>query len=235
MSDLEKIKKHLDALFIYDERGRLQQPRMGRVPDTSYPAPRFFIGRSTEGNTWRYRGDVTDELIDKLEPLAATIPFFSGPGTDLPEVVALRDALAAQHPIESFWCGPAFYFPKNIDAPTAPVAITTQNADLLHPHFTDSIEQLADTAPLYAAVLDRVAVCTCESVRIAGGVHEAGLETAAAYRGQGLAPRVTAAWANAVRTAGDEPLYSTSWENAASRRVAEKLGLIPYGEDLHFS
>ena len=48
-------------------------------------------------------------------------------------------------------------------------------------------------------------------------------------RGRLLQPRM-----GRVRDLGDEPLYSTSWDNAASLRVAEKLGLIPYGEDLHF-
>ena len=43
-----------------------------------------------------------------------------------------------------------------------------------------------------------------------------------------------AAWAQAVRTQGGIPLYSTSWDNRASRAVAHNLGLSLYGEDLHW-
>jgi hypothetical protein len=64
--------------------------------------------------------------------------------------------------------------------------------------------------------------------------HEAGVETAAASR-RGHAPAVVAAWAAAVRALGAEPLYSTSWQNSASRAVARKLGLVPCGRDLHIT
>jgi RimJ/RimL family protein N-acetyltransferase len=38
-----------------------------------------------------------------------------------------------------------------------------------------------------------------------------------------------------VRAAGLLPLYSTWWENAASRAVAAALGAVPYGEDFNLS
>ena len=46
---------------------------------------------------------------------------------------------------------------------------------------------------------------------------------------------VVAGWARAVREAGVEPLYSTSWQNAASRAVARKLALVPFGSDVHIT
>ena len=75
-----------------------------------------------------------------------------------------------------------------------------------------------------------VSVCFCATRNTAPAV-EAGLETAAAFRGRGLAPRVTAAWACAIRASGRIPLYSTSWSNAASLAVARKLGLVQYASD----
>jgi len=30
-------------------------------------------------------------------------------------------------------------------------------------------------------------------------------------------------------------LFSTSWENVASRALARKLGLVCYGSDMHFA
>jgi hypothetical protein len=43
------------------------------------------------------------------------------------------------------------------------------------------------------------------------------------------------AWAGALRRAGVIPLYSTSWDNAASRGVARGLGLAMYAEDFHLT
>jgi hypothetical protein len=39
----------------------------------------------------------------------------------------------------------------------------------------------------------------------------------------------------AVRRLARLPLYSTSWENAASRALADRMGLECYGTDLHFT
>jgi hypothetical protein len=38
-----------------------------------------------------------------------------------------------------------------------------------------------------------------------------------------------------VRALGATPFYSTSWENAASRRVAARLGFQLVASDLHIS
>jgi len=50
-------------------------------------------------------------------------------------------------------------------------------------------------------------------------------------RGRGYATAAVAVWATAVRRRGLLPLYSTSWENVASQRVAAKVGAVSYGED----
>jgi RimJ/RimL family protein N-acetyltransferase len=63
-------------------------------------------------------------------------------------------------------------------------------------------------------------------VRFPGDTTEAGVETHPAFRGRGHAVAVTAAWAQAVRALGMFSLYSTSWHNRPSQRVAAKLGLI---------
>ena len=74
-----------------------------------------------------------------------------------------------------------------------------------------------------------VSVCFC--ARRTAAAAEAGVETAAAFRGRGYGPRVVTAWAAAVRSQGLVPIYSTGWENNASRAVARKLGLVPFATD----
>jgi RimJ/RimL family protein N-acetyltransferase len=74
---------------------------------------------------------------------------------------------------------------------------------------------------------------TCYSSRVGRRADEAGVETPAEHRGRGYAPIAVAAWARRVQAQGKLALYSTSWENRASQRVAAKLGGRLYGEDWH--
>lgn len=180
-------------------------------------------------------------------------------------VEALRRLLESEVGELAMWCGPAFHFPQpappqpapprqvpphqtqldQIDLPQGAVSLvelTPDRADLLRGGFEDMIPELAERQPCIAAVEGEYAVSLCFSSRplaVAGNpdcpAAEAGVETRPDHRGRGLAPRVVAAWARAVRERGAEPIYSTSWDNAASRAVARKLGLVCYGEDLHFS
>jgi len=131
--------------------------------------------------------------------------------------------------------GPAYCFPEDIDRPTDIVRITEGNAVLLRPGFTDMIPRLGLSQPCVAVAESGRAVSLCCSVRICSRAHEAGVETLSDYRGRGFAANVVAGWAMAVRELGRTPLYSTSWDNVASQRVAAKLGLILYGVDLHFT
>jgi predicted GNAT family acetyltransferase len=89
-------------------------------------------------------------------------------------------------------------------------------------------EIAAGRLPVIAVSKDGVPVSICFCARRSDLAAEAGVETAEAFRGLGLGPRVTAAWALAIRAEGRIPLYSTSWTNSASLSVARKLGLIAY-------
>jgi len=95
----------------------------------------------------------------------------------------------------------------------------------------DLATDLEHRQPCHAVVRDGAAVSLCFSSRTTGDAAEAGLNTVEAFRRRGYATAVTAAWALAVRRSGRIPLYSTSWDNLASRAVARRLGLILYGAD----
>jgi predicted GNAT family acetyltransferase len=77
-----------------------------------------------------------------------------------------------------------------------------------------------------AYLCDERPVSICFSARVSESAAEAGVETAAEFRGRGLAGLVTSDWAAAIRSSGRTPIYSTSWNNSASLAVARKLGLI---------
>ena len=130
------------------------------------------------------------------------------------------------------------------DAPT-PVAVAPGDEELLERHFSDVLPELSLRQPCVALVEHGHAVSLCCCARSPGTsavaaeacvspeAAEASVETAPGHRGRGYATRTVAAWARSVQAQGLLPLYSTSWENRASRSVARRLGLIPYGEDLH--
>lgn len=89
--------------------------------------------------------------------------------------------------------------------------------------------------PSIAVLENGHAVCVCTSVRIGALAYEAGLETDPNARRKGYAVIAAAAWAHTVRARGRLPLYSTSWENAASQGVAASLGAALYGTDFHIT
>jgi hypothetical protein len=219
------------TLFTHDENGRLRYVNEPRGAS----APRFFLGRTKAGNIWRFRHDLPEHVIRRLDALCATESIF----TDLREAPAnlasFESILQSHRKVQRQWMGPAYCFPDEIDDPTDIVRITRRNAAVLRPGFTDMVPRLESSQPCVAVVKSGRVVSLCCSARMSSRAHEAGVETLRGYRGRGFAANAVAGWAMAVRELGRRPLYSTSWENISSQRVAAKLGLILYGVDLHFT
>jgi RimJ/RimL family protein N-acetyltransferase len=72
-------------------------------------------------------------------------------------------------------------------------------------------------------------VSICHTPVATASSAEAGVWTRADHRGAGLAGAVTAAWWRHMRADHRILFYSTRSDNAASRAVARKLGLVPLG------
>ncbi len=147
---------------------------------------------------------------------------------------AIRAALQGHGPITREYRGPAYLIPEGPQAPTDAVLLTKEKGRMLEagfpwilPHLTAEV----DIGPVTAAVVNGSAVSICYCARLSPLAAEAGVETLDAMRGRGHATAAVAAWATALRRRGLLPLYSTSWENLASQRVAEKVGAVCYGED----
>jgi GNAT superfamily N-acetyltransferase len=225
-------------LFVLNDAGRITS---NREPGASR-GPLFFLVRSTARCSWAIRADVPDALAAELDGLAREEPPVVELG-DAPVhadryLSVLRDRpLSAQHPrtaiVQS--AGPAFSFPTGIEESTDVVFVEDER--LLDHHFRGWVpgEIAAGSGPVAAIMVDGYPVSICFSARASDTAAEAGVETAERFRGRGLASRVIAAWALAVRASGRVPLYSTSWTNSPSLAVARKLGLIAYASSWSLS
>jgi hypothetical protein len=231
ISHRDLMVSHVEALFTHDAAGRLLRVN---EPDGA-PAPRFFIGATVDGLVLRFRHDVPDDVREELE--AAAVDDVGGKHAfDTPSSPSRYEAILARSaPVQRTWAGPAFCFPETSPTPHGATLVADNNAQVLRPFLADWIPDVPRCRPMYALTVDDYAVAVCCSVRATPKAHEAGVETVPRYRGRGYAAQVVAAWARAVREMRRIPLYSTSWQNEASRAVAGKLGLIHFGSDLHLT
>ena len=226
---LELMHLHIETLFTHDTAGRMLHVNEPGGKN----APRFFIGQTADGAVIRFRHDVDDETKRALEAAANddALRTLDSP----PSSTRYDELLGRVAPVNSIWSGPAFSFPNRLTQPANTVLVTDANSHLLTPLLEAWIPDARTGQPLFAVVVDGQAVSVCCTVRRTADAHEAGVETVPAFRGHGYAARVVASWAQAVRDMGQVPLYSTSWQNDASRTVARKLGLIQFGNDLHIT
>lgn len=212
---------HLQTAFVLNDERRIISTR---EPDPR-PGPVFSLVRGKDSCAWAVRADVPQEIAEKLDNFARQEP----PVSDLRDAPLYADQYVslAGGRVES---GPAFVFPDVIAQPTGIVPV--EELRLLERNFTGwTADEIPGRLPMLAVVEDGHAVSVCFCARLSDVAAEAGLETAAAFRGRGFGPRVTAAWALAIRASGRTPLYSTLWSNSASLAVARKLGLVAYGSN----
>jgi predicted GNAT family acetyltransferase len=113
--------------------------------------------------------------------------------------------------------------------------ITDANRHYLLRYFNDVNDQYEYRTPIVAFIVNGSAVSVCCSARKSNQAIEASLFTVDQYRGKGIASYLVAEWSRHVRNLGYIPLYSTSWDNLQSQRVAQKLGLIQYGIDFNIN
>jgi RimJ/RimL family protein N-acetyltransferase len=230
--DLMQI--HVSALYRHDERNRLLAVNEPGHPQPGDPLPpRLYVGRTRESLVWKFRHDLPAPLVAELEAKLAAEPVAADLSEPLRCLEALQAALARDAPLTGTWSGPAWHFPAEISLPEHEVIpVTTVNDDFLRSRFPVLADDLPWRQPCLALLDDGRLASLCYCARNTPVAAEAGVDTLDEFRGRGYAPVVVAAWAQAVREEGRIPLYSTSWDNLASRSVARKLGLILYGVDL---
>ena len=231
LSPVELMERQASTLYTCNGVGRIVHdnepwPNQGR-------APRLFVGWTPQGAIYRLRDDTNDGFATEAGRLISRVPV----GEDITRgshLVRLEAMLTTAYGRQTVYCGPAYRFPDRLVA-CATVTPIPPRSRLLAGGPPGWQEDVAYAQPCFGVVIDGVAVSVCGTVRRSAVAAEAGVDTLPQYRGRGYARRVVLAWAHQVRAAGIIPLYSTEWGNAASRRVAESLGLIQYGADLSFS
>lgn len=220
---------HVLALYVHDDQSRLisiNDWKGGLVP-------RFFLGRTDQGNIWRFRSDLPNEICEEITTLCKTEPYrLSGPPIHEDEY---RRVLSRNGPVDNFWAGPAYRFSQTPAVANTTTAIKAHNSFLLEHGLKDWIPDIPHQQPMSAMIVDDKAIAICASVRITDAAHEAGVETLVSHQKQGFAVSVVSAWACAVQELGALPLYSTSNGNMASQSVAARLGLSKFGADFHIT
>jgi GNAT superfamily N-acetyltransferase len=228
-SHLELMEIAVAVGFHTDADGRL---RSVNEPGDAYEPPRFFMGRTSEGNLWRIRYDLPIALVHELEQLCRAEPVSGDVEREPLAAGAIRAALHAHAPLEAEERGPSFVIPDNLPASPQAVPITEANTQVLQEWFSwrAPLPTDFDIGPFAGTVVQGSAVSLCYCSRLAAKGAAAGVDTLEPFRGKGYATQAVAAWAREVRRRGLLPFYGTSWENHASRGVARKLGMLFIGE-----
>lgn len=227
-SKLKLMEMQAKALFTHDDDNFIRN-----INDLGgAPAPRFFYGRTPEGNVLRFRYDLPQEVTNKLTKLVSTEPS----SCDLPRSTVLfeeiKEILQEHKEIQYIYEGPAYKLTGGVNLSRDVIKITKDNVNLLENSFDYMLSELQFLEPCFAKLVDGNAVSICFSSRIAVESHEAGVETLPNFRGKGYAAEVVAAWAADIDKINRVPTYSTSWDNTASQAVARKLKCEFYGVDL---
>lgn len=197
--------------------------------DQGRDAPRFVLVRTGDGVQWRVRADVADEVAERLAAIALEEPAMTDPDRPAVHAVAYGDVLGN---VGRTGGGPFYAFPRAIGPDASVVEITAAAADLV-PLELGGTDGIADGAelPCFGVIVDGRAVSVCRTARLVDDAAQAGVNTMEEYRGRGYAKRAVLVWGRAIRKMRREPIYSTFYENFASRRVAKGAGLTLIGVD----
>jgi hypothetical protein len=224
---------NLDLLYERDQRGLLVRSR-----DHSVSPPLLHLVRTAAGNRWLLSAALNESVRAEVEAALTVEPVVTALSElepSAPVLRGVRELLAKGNVPLSEERGPTFLFPPSM---TAATSSAEELGDVRELRTVPELEWLrritARERPVFVCRNpEGEVVSLCHSSRSTPRAAAAGVETAPAYRGNGLAVQVVAAWAEAVRGQGRVAIYGTSWTNGASRSVASKLGLVMYGEDYH--
>jgi hypothetical protein len=183
-SDLALLAWQIEALYRVDSAGRLLAVNEPGPEAEQPPAPRFFLGRTTQGNLWRFRHDLPADLTAALDERCRQEPVTADLTQPPQQAEAIRTLLHDHAPIASEYQGPAFWIPEATThaAPATVIRLARENQHLLATTLPEllSWSWLQVRSPALATVVDGQAVAICFCARLTDHVAEAGVETAPA-------------------------------------------------------
>ena len=216
------LQAHIETLYVLDANGDMRTNNVPFAPARG-PAPAFHLGWTDRSYVSCFRHDVPTERRQQVRDLVSSQwPFPSPKGP--PEKNRYVEILS-EYGKGRRGSGPAFIVPEGELPAGDATPITRDNAHVLETTFSDWMEEVGDSQPFFAVVVDGRAVSTCGTVRRSVRGIEAGVNTLEGYRRRGYAKRAVAAWCRAARQEGVIGFYSTSWSNTASCALANSLGL----------
>jgi hypothetical protein len=203
--------------FELDGRGRI----LREGPPDLGPAPRLWLAGSAEGSVLRLRANVPDEVADAAAALVAREPLEGC----VPELAALLGGEPER--------GLSFVFRDVPPEPGGEIVLsgTPAGDELLARGLPPAFAELGfrdedELWPPWCVALDGgEPAAIAFSARLSAAGVEAGVFTAPAARGRGLAAAATAGWAASPALGDRVRFYSTTAGNVSSQRVAERLGL----------
>ena len=120
------MELHTAALFHHDDAGRITGTNDGEPPGI---APRLYLGRTREGDVWRFRNDLPDDLVAELTNILETKPTTIDlwqPPVALPR---LQNILTKYGCEENAHMGPAVRFPTRLPESTDVVVLDVANIE----------------------------------------------------------------------------------------------------------
>jgi hypothetical protein len=230
-SPAELIALHIGLLYRLDRSEHL----IATNEPVPQQAPRLFVGRTETGVVVRCRHDLDPALAEKISRWARELPRYPEARGDGDVYAPIVAAVGTAAPIASRWHGLACRFSEPSRGADPRVVAIAEDASALVGPFARFRSFLDEVAPFFAIVHDGAVVSGCYSARQSHAGAEAGVDTVPAFRGQRYAVAVVDAWRLAIERTGRTPLYSTSYDNASSRALARRLGLVQYAETFALS
>jgi hypothetical protein len=145
----------------------------------------------------------------------------------------VRELLA---PVKAEYRGPAYVLPDPLPDDPRAREVSADESSVWSEAFPWLADEFEAVAPVVIAFEAGQPAAICHSPRgCTAAAAEAGVETLEPFRDRGLATAAVACWARIIQRSGRLALYSTSWQNAASRAIARRLSARLYGENWHVS
>jgi ribosomal protein S18 acetylase RimI-like enzyme len=232
---MERLRIQRETGFQLDARGRL----VGLNSLEDLEPPRFVLAGCAAGNLASVSAALDEATAAELLGLAAAEPPFCPPAAAPLHLRRYLEILgAAEAEIELDHEMEPGLPPRDVEARL--VASDTAEgeallaslrrggmpAGLLDMGFVDVDEFWA---PWCAMLVRGETASIAFAARLSPVGSAAGVATAPAFRGRGLAAAAVAAWTRLPALQGRRLFYSTRLSNRASRAVVAQLGLAPFG------